>query len=404
MSTAPGTTAAGRDEWMISVDDHLVEPPHLWTTWLPSKFADAAPRVIRTEAGDRWLVEDKLILVRKAMALVGLPDDERDPQGLALADLGVDFDAMHPGCFDPVARLADMDTDRVLASMPFPTMPRFCGQTFFEMRDRDLGLACVQAYNDFLLDEWCAAAPGRYIACVLIPLWDPQLAATELRRCARKGASAFAFSEMPHELGLPSIHDADGFWDPVFAAACDTGLAVCTHLGSSSVMPTTSPDAPEMVGFVLTPMNLMRTCVDWLFSGKFAQFPDLKLVLSEGGIGWIPYVLELCETTSRQVAWWSGDGRTDVRQVFRDHIYGCFIEDELGVAAIHDIGIDNVMIETDYPHQATSWPDSMDIAQRRLAGFSAEDRFKVLRGNAERLFSFTPAAPPASADPTALPA
>lgn len=133
------------DEWMISVDDHLVEPPHVWTSWLPSRFADSAPRVIRTDEGDRWLVEDKLILVRKAMALVGLPEEKRDSERLALADLDVDFDEMHPGCYDPVARLRDMDTDRVLASMPFPTMPRFCGQTFYEMRDKELALACVQA-------------------------------------------------------------------------------------------------------------------------------------------------------------------------------------------------------------------------------------------------------------------
>ena len=89
-----------------------------------------------------------------------------------------------------------------------------------------------------------------------------------------------------------------------------------------------------MVGFVLTPMSLMRTCVDWLFSGKLQQFPRLKLVLSEGGIGWIPHTLELCEQTLNQVEWWSGQTDIDVRQLFRDHIYGCFIEDVYGLPGL----------------------------------------------------------------------
>ncbi|WP_231127484.1 amidohydrolase family protein, partial [Mycobacterium colombiense] len=132
--------------------------------------------------------------------------------------------------------------DHVIAGLNFPFFPRFCGQMFAHLGDRDLGLTCVRAYNDFVIDEWCAAAPGRYIPMVIIPLWDTRLAVEETLRCAGKGAKAIAFSENLHPLGFPSIHS--GAWDDFFAAVNETKMPLCTHIGSSSVSPTTSPDAP----------------------------------------------------------------------------------------------------------------------------------------------------------------
>ena len=143
-------------------------------------------------------------------AVVGKAKEEFSPNPL-------NYDDMRPGCYDPVARLEDMDRAGIIASLCFPTLPRFCGQLFYEAKDRDFGFVCLQAYNDWMIDEWCGAAPGRYIPLVLIPIWDPALAAKELERCAAKGATAFCFSENPEPLGLPTIHDPDRYWDPVMA-------------------------------------------------------------------------------------------------------------------------------------------------------------------------------------------
>ena len=118
---------------------------------------------------------------------------------------------------------------RVLASLCFPTVTRFCGQLFMEASDREFGFECLQHYNDWLVEEWCGAAPGRYIPLMLIPMWDPTLAAKEMERMAARGVTTFAFSENPEPLGLPTIHDADHYWEPVMAAANDLGWwSACT--------------------------------------------------------------------------------------------------------------------------------------------------------------------------------
>ena len=294
------------------------------------------------------------------------------------------------------------------------SFPRFCGQAFAEAKDKDLALKCLRAYNDFVIDEWCGSAPGRYIPLVIVPLWDTDLAIREVHRCADKGGKAVAFSENLHPLGLPSIHS--GAWDGFFAAVAETNMPLCTHIGSSSATPITSPDAPFGVNAVNINLNLANSTTDWLFSGKLQQHPNLKIVLSEGGIGWIPFILERAEHVATQYRYLRGNNwamsqetgamtpvatnpdefPTSPRQLFRDHMYGCFIEDEFGAANLDYIGADNVMIETDYPHTDTLWPNSLQMADKMLAGVSDADKYKVLQGNARRIFHFEPAAYPSN--------
>ncbi len=399
---------SGPLDWLISVDDHVIEPPNVWQDRVPKRDRDAAPRIIRDSDGEAWVYEGKRFPTTGLTAAAGKDKEEFSPEP-------VTFDEMRPGCYDSRARVEDMNRDGVLASMCFPSFPRFCGQAFYDATDKSLGLRCVQAYNDWMIDEWCGQAPGRFISLIIIPLWDPSAAAVEIERCAAKGARAITFSENPADLGLPSIHDANRYWDPVFAAAAEAEMPICTHIGSSSKLPSTAPDSPLIVTLALGPMNAMRTCVDWVFSGVFDRFPTLKLCLSEGGIGWIPYVLERCDYTfDRQGAWASrgnfhldlSGGKIDAdvtgsvqtrftlpSETFREHIFGCFIDDIHGADCIDSIGIDNIMIETDYPHTDSSWPNSIELAHKRLAGRSDEDVYKILQGNARRLFRFEPADP-----------
>src|SRR5262249_20244394 len=154
----------------------------------------------------------------------------------------VNYEDLHPSCWKPRERVEAMDVAGILAQTIFPQYPRFCGQLFHEARDKDLALLCVQAWNDFMIDEWCAAAPGRFISMARVPLWDGPLAAKEAERAISKGARAIIFSENVAELGLPSIHDKDGFWNPLMALANETGLPICMHVGSSSKLPYLAPD------------------------------------------------------------------------------------------------------------------------------------------------------------------
>lgn len=389
-------------QWMISVDDHIIEPPNLWVDRASAADRDRVPHVERIDGVDTWIYDQARASVLGILVAAHQRPAEYSP-------LPVNYDEMPRAYFDPVARIPDMDEDHVIAGLNFPFFPRFCGQMFAHLGDRDLGLQCVQAYNDFVIDEWCAAAPGRYIPMVIVPLWDTRLAVEETLRCAAKGAKAIAFSENLHPLGFPSIHS--GAWDDFFAVVNETKMPLCTHIGSSSVSPTTSPDAPFGVQAVNINLNLANSTTDWLFSGKLQKYPDLKIVLAEGGIGWIPYLIERAEHVAADYQYlrannWAVDPATmrlspvptdpeifpkSPRQLFRDHLYGCFIEDDFGAANLDSIGVDNVMIETDYPHTDSLWPNSLQAAHKALDGRSDVDKYKVLQGNARRVFNFEPA-------------
>ena len=195
---------------IISVDDHIVEPPHLWQAWLPERFRERGPRVDRRRLGemkwvggakmyeyeldvpdapwcDVWFFEDLVHPNKRHVAAVGFDRDE-----MTLSP--ITYDEMRPGCYDPKARVQDMLANHVEASLSFPTMPRFCGQTFYEASAHDLGLACVQAYNDYMIEEWCGDSDGALIPLIIIPLWDVDLAAAEVRRNAERGCHAVCFS------------------------------------------------------------------------------------------------------------------------------------------------------------------------------------------------------------------
>jgi predicted TIM-barrel fold metal-dependent hydrolase len=376
--------------WLISVDDHVIEPPSLWVDRLPRSDRDRGPRVMHDETGMAWRYEDKRVPLINHIATAGKTEEQRNAPPAPMAS----YDEMRPGCYDPSERVKDMDRAGVLASLPFPTFPRFCGQEFLEASDRGLAFRCVKAYNDWMIEEWCGTAPGRFIPLIILPLWDPALAASEIDRCAGRGAKAVAFSENPAQLGLPSIHDRDRYWDPVWRAAGDASLPICTHLGSSSRLPSTSRDSPTAVTFALATLNLMSTCIDWLFSDNFIRFPQLRLCLSEGGISWIPAALERCEQVlEEQGSWIRSADAPAPRDLFHEHVFGCTIRDRVGIALIEEIGVDNVMLETDYPHGATSWPDSIGLAHELFKGLSPDARQRVFLGNAQRVFNFEPVYP-----------
>ena len=386
---------------IISVDDHVIEPATVWTDRLPSKYLDVGPRIVRApvkeitfiggkftaipgdpgdpgEQVDWWFYEDLRRPLTRLDSAVGVDRDQ-------ISVKGITYDDMRPGSYLVAERLADMDVNHVEASLCFPSFPRFCGQTFTEAADKELGLLCVQAYNDWMVEEWCGSSGGRLIPLIIVPLWDAELAAAEVRRNADRGVHAVCFSEIPPNLGLPSIHDQDGFWLPFFAACNETGTTINMHIGSGSKMPSTSPDAPPAVGSTLTFANCCFSMTDWLMSGLFTNFPDLKIAYSEGQIGWIPYILERADVVWNENRGWGGiaDKVFEPPSVlFRRHVYGCFFDDAFGLRNIDDIGVDNVTYETDYPHSDSTWPHSRKIAEEQTKDLSDDVVYKVIRGNA----------------------
>jgi predicted TIM-barrel fold metal-dependent hydrolase len=392
---------------VISVDDHVVEPPPVWTDRLSARMRERGPHVVQdrcetiiepTSRGARyvkggdgpivdwWVYGDLLRPIPQVMACAGFP-----PESLTLAPLP--FSEMRPGCFDREARLADMDVNRTERSMCFPTFPRFCGQTFLEAPDKEVALACVRAYNDWMIEEWCGPAGGRLIPLCLVPLWDPQLAAQEVRRNAARGCRALAFTELPVNLGLPSLHDPNRHWDPLLAACDETGSTINMHIGSGSKMPTTGPDAPSGVGIALTSLNAYMSMADWLLSGVLARFPNIKIAYSESQVGWMPFLLERLDSVfTKSKAWADLDpSLTELPSSYMSgRVYGCFFDDMVGVDARHQIGVGQLVFETDYPHQDTTWPNTVDVVAQIAARVSPDELEMLVRTNAIDMLALDP--------------
>ena len=370
---------------LISVDDHLHEPPDLFTSRLPERMRERGPYLDERPSGDVWVFNGVEHPVHSLTASAGKPPDEWGGPA--------HYAEMRPAFYDPVARLADMDLDGVVAALCFPSFAGFSGTPFVTCAEDDpeLALASLRAYNDFVCEEWAGAAPGRYIPLVLLPLWDQAEAAREVARTAAMGAKAIAFSENPAHQGLPSIHDPSRCWDPVFAAAQDAGMPLCMHIGSSSHIPKTASDAPRMIDFAITPLNATYALTDWLLSGHFARFPGLVTCYSEGGIGWMPWVIERCDYTWERHRSWVGSPVPDLPSSYvRDHVMGCLIDDRFGGAHIEAVGVHNVMVETDYPHPDGSWPNSRQQLLKSIGHLDDDAMRLVTRENAERVFHFTP--------------
>jgi len=381
---------------LVSVDDHVVEPPGMWDAHLADRWREHAPVHVRKPDGtDVWAYQGQELPNIGLNAVAGRPP----------AEYGVDptsFDDMRPGCLDVHARVRDMDANGVLGSLCFPSMPGFCGQLWAKHPDKDVARALLQAYNDWHIDEWCGSYPGRFIPCALPALWDPDEMAAEVRRVAAKGCHAVTFSENPEKLGYPSFHSEH--WDPFWSACSDEGTVVCLHIGSSSQLVVTAADAPINVMITLQPMNIVQAASDLVWSRVLQRFPALRLALSEGGIGWIPYFLERADYVYRHHRDWTGvdlGGRLP-SELFLERFVTCFIDDAVGLENRHHLNLDMVTWECDYPHSDSTWPRSPETLWPALvaAGVPDDEIAKVTHRNAMRIFAYDPFSALAPADAT----
>ncbi|MCU1375611.1 MAG: amidohydrolase 2 [Actinomycetia bacterium] len=369
---------------LVSVDDHVVEPPHVFEGRLPAKYVDVAPKLVRRADGTQaWIYDGNEIINVGLNAVAGRPPEEYGFEPTAL-------DQMREGCWNIDERVKDMDANGLLGSMCFPSFPQFCGQLFARTGDKDQALAMVRAYNDWHIDDWCGSYPGRHIPLSIPTLWDPQLMAAEVRRVAAKGCHAVTFSENPAKLGYPSLHS--DHWDPFWAACQETDTVVCLHIGSSSQMVMTAEDAPVDVMITLTPMNIVQAAADLIWSQVLRKFPTIKIALSEGGIGWIPYFLERIDYVYQHHKAWTFQDFGDKlpSQLFSERIITCFIDDAFGVESRSHLNLDNITWECDYPHSDSTWPNAPELLHKYLAGVPDSDINKMTHENAMRIFNYDP--------------
>jgi len=369
---------------IVSVDDHLVEPADLFEGRMPAALADVAPRIdVADDGTEAWLFDGRRHPQIGLNAVVGRPKDEWSMEPANFSD-------MRRGCWDPEARLADMDVDGVWASVHYPSLiAGFCGSNFSRCSDPELGLACVRAWNDWHIEEWVDSRTDRFIPLQIPWLNDPEVAAAEVRRNAERGFRAVSFLEQPVDMGLPSLHT--DHWDPFLRACEETGTVVCLHCASSGWSASRSPYAPLELLTTLFPVNALVTCADWLWSGVPVRFPRLRICLAESGIDWVPMLVNridyVMDHSATGLSAWSDPDRHPT-EVLRQAFWFGVIDLTSTLVLRHEIGVDHIVLESDYPHADSTWPDSATRAARALADLPPDEADAICRRNASTLFDF----------------
>lgn len=340
------------DMIIVSVDDHVVEPPTMWDGHLSVQHQAIKPQLLKDDNGaDYWLFEGKRAGNVGLNAVVGRMKEEYGCEP-------VSFDQMRKGAWDLKSRIEDMNANGILSSLNFPSVVRFDGELFHNLSDKAAALTLLRAYNDWHIDEWCGSYPGRNIPNALIPYWDMNEALAELARVSKKGCHAISFSDNPSLKGYPSIHDEH--WEPLWKACTDYDIAINIHIGSGASAPHASMGSPIDCWIITMPISIVNSAADWLHLSALQRYPNLKIALSEGGIGWIPYFLERADFThSHHSAWTHANfGGKKPSEVFKEHFLTCFIDDKFGLDNLDAIGENMVAYECDYPHSDTVWPES----------------------------------------------
>ncbi|MGO9876107.1 MAG: amidohydrolase family protein [Acidimicrobiia bacterium] len=367
---------------IISVDDHLIEPAHLFEGRVPAALAERAPHVVTLDDDrETWVYEDGFYPQVGLNAVAGRPKDEWSMEPAR-------FDEMRRGCYDVEARIHDMDLDGVYATLCFPSLiAGFAGTIFANSKDATLGLACLRAWNDWHIDEWAGPHLDRIIPLQLAWLPDPEIAAADVRRNAERGFKAVSFPENPVDLGLPSVHT--DHWDPFLRACEETQTVICLHNGSSSWTAARSPGAPLELYTSLFSVNAIAAAADWLWARIPTRFAEIRVAFSEGGIGWVPMLIDridyVLDHSAVGSAGWD-DPNLAPTDALRRNFWFCTIDIPSTMSLREHIGIDHICLESDYPHADSTWPDTQLRAADGLCDFTPTDVRKVTWENASNLF------------------
>ncbi|MBJ7483159.1 amidohydrolase family protein [Brevundimonas sp.] len=370
------------DMIIVSVDDHIVEPPTMYDQHISVQHKGIAPELRKDKNGvEFWLYEGRRTGAIGLNAVVGRVKEEYGCEPVSLQQ-------MRKGAWDIDARIEDMNANGILSSLNFPSVVQFDGFLFHGMQDKANALIILRAYNDWHIDEWCGSYPGRNIPNAILPYWDIDATVEEIRRVAAKGCHNISFSDNPAVKGYPSIHNAH--WEPLWKACVENDMCINIHIGSGAQAPHASMESPIDAWITTMPISIVNSAADWLFLKALQKYP-LKIALSEGGIGWIPYFLERADFSFQQHNAWThsdfGPGRKP-SDLFREHFLTCFVDDKFGLANIAAIGEDNIAYECDYPHSDTLWPDVPEILHASLNHLTDAQIDKISHGNALKRFNF----------------
>lgn len=366
----------------ISADDHVQEHPEVWTKRMPeAKWGDRIPHIERQSDGsERWVVDGNPVdLGGVAIAGAAMPDRAREPQR---------WEEVPKVAYNPRERLTAMDLDGVDYSVLYPSVAGRAGETFASLADAELELACVQAYNDFLVDEWAAVSP-RFIPQCIVPL-APDAAAKEIERAVGKGHRGVVMPSVPMMLReVPHINEP--VYDPIWAACQDLDVPLCFHAGATRAIqfPPYSGFSPEVAAAmeaITRPVSTVLVVANFLYSRILERFPKLKVVFAETSLAWGAYELELADHQfERQRLHTEGyDILPSVLFKRQCHLVGWF--DSTGLKTREHTGVKNLLWSTNFPQSTSTWPESRKAIARCFEGIPETERRQVLVDNAARLY------------------
>ncbi|NND68597.1 MAG: amidohydrolase family protein [Halioglobus sp.] len=371
------------DMVIVSVDDHITEPPDMFDKHLTGNDLATAPKFDTDENGKSfWTYQGMFMPSVGLNAVVGRPLEEYGMEPNSLEE-------MREGVYNVDRRIDDMNANGVAASLNFGTCVGFDGGRFHKAQDKDLALIHLRAYNDWHIDEWCGAHPGRFIPCALLPTWDMDATVAEIKRIAAKGCTAVSLNENPTKQELPSIHNE--YWEPMWRAVADTDMTLCLHIGAGNPVPHASMETPIEAWITTMPLSSSVGAADWLHL-KALQEHDLKIAMSEASIGWVPYFLERADFAHSRHKYWTHNhfGGMLPSERFKKHFMLCFIDDAYGLKNLDQLNEDMVAYECDYPHSDTLWPDCPEHLWEQCKHLTDEQINKITHVNAMRWFNFDP--------------
>ena len=391
---------------LISADSHINEAPDLWERRLPKRLRDRGPRLVSTEGGDdMWVTEG--LNPTPLMWATNAAGQRREGEAFDDHEMTIPRDEMIRGSYDPVARLADMDADGLEAEVlyPGPLGGLGGGGGIAAIPDEELRWASIAAYNDWLA-EFCSTAPERLVGLALIRIEEPEKAVAELRRAAGMGLRGAVINAMPDTAGAEPIFSPR--YEPLWSAAEEAGVPLSLHIGHCrSLGPIAAAAARPEAGQSGNPLSsagsatglaemfFTMVCLDMaepvsllIFSGVLERHPDLRFVIAESGIGWIPFVLERMDYTFNRHRLWMKSGISEKpSDQFRRCFHATFQQDdETGLMARYITGVDALMWASDYPHTDSTWPYSRKVVDGLFVGVPEDERARICAGNARHLY------------------
>jgi predicted TIM-barrel fold metal-dependent hydrolase len=367
----------------ISTDDHVQEHPEVWTKRLPkSKWGERIPQLKRLPDGtEAWMVDGRRVLAG-GVAVTGalMADRVREPTR---------WEDVPKVAYDARERLKAMDADGVDYSVLYPTVAGVAGETFGRLTDSEFELACVQAYNDWLIDDWGGVSP-RFIPQCIVPLFPAEAAAAEIRRAVGKGHKGVIYPAIPMELReLPHINET--VYDPIWATCQDLGVPICFHSGASEAIQIQpydgySEEIAAALRSITRPVSTVAVVVNLLISRILMRFPKLKVVFAESALGWGAYLLEYTDFQAKGDRLHLEGYDLTPSQLFKRQCYVVGWYDSTSLQTRDFIGTDNILWATNFPLPTSTWPRSRDYIARSFHEIPQNERRKILWENAAKLY------------------